>query len=518
MNQVQKVDALFQLWQQGLCPGGQILVRQKGKVIYENCFGYANLEHQIPITPETVFHVASVSKQVTALAILLLQEDGKLNIDDDVRHYLPELIQFAEPVSLRQMMNMVSGIRDQWLALIYHGVRIDDTITMRDTANIIRLQKNLNFAPGSRYLYSNSNFSLLAMIVEKLSGQSFGSFVKQRIFTPLGMDASTIRETYWQLINQRAYAYHDNGEGVFTWNVLNYGTYGATSLHTTARDLMKLLDHYRTPKIGKPETMALMMQHPTLTDGKLSIYGGGLQFGEYQGHAYLEHGGSDAAFRAHVMRLTEDDLDIVLLSNTQSMPMSLLARKIANIILDLPEETPDLQEYASEQILPPTAGNYLNLSGPEAFLIEEKDGLFYRGEIPLRHVKGNRYRLGYGLTEVLVCQDKLVSVTGAAVTIFIPSPDRKVDKVFAENCCGTYHSDEIATDYSISEKDGYLFISHFRHGSHRLYSLADLKDSYFAWNEDFNGVFRFQKDQTGRVTGLQLDGGRILGLQLQKIK
>src|SRR5450756_2544946 len=133
MTQAQKIDALFQLWRQDLCPGGQILVRQKGKVLYENCFGYANLEHQIPITPETVFHVASVSKQVTALAILLLQEDGKLNIDDDVRHYLPELIQFAEPVSLRQMMNMVSGIRDQWLALIYHGVRIDDTITMRDT-------------------------------------------------------------------------------------------------------------------------------------------------------------------------------------------------------------------------------------------------------------------------------------------------------------------------------------------------------------------------------------------------
>lgn len=518
MTQAQKIDALFQLWQQDLCPGGQILVRQKGKVLYENCFGYANLEHQIPITPETVFHVASVSKQVTALAILLLQEDGKLNIDDDVRHYLPELIQFAEPVSLRQMMNMVSGIRDQWLALIYHGVRIDDTITMRDTANIIHLQKNLNFAPGSRYLYSNSNFSLLAMIVEKLSGQSFGNFTKQRIFTPLGMDSSTIRETYWQLINQRAYAYHDNGEGVFTWNVLNYGTYGATSLHTTARDLMKLLDHYRTPKIGKPETMDLMSQRPTLIDGKLSIYGGGLQFGEYQGHAYLEHGGSDAAFRAHVMRLTEDDLDIVLLSNTQSMPMSLLARKIANIILDLPEETADLKEYASEQILPPTAGNYLNLSGPEAFLIEEKDGLFYRGEIPLRHVKGNRYRLGYGLTEVLVCPDKLVSVTGAAMTIFIPSPDRKVDKTLAESYCGTYHSDEIATDYSISEKDGYLFINHFRHGSHRLYNLADLKDSYFAWNEDFNGVFRFQKDQTGIVTGLQLDGGRILGLQLQKIK
>ncbi len=518
MNQTQKIDALFGLWQQGLCPGGQILVRQKGKVIYEKCFGYANLEHQIPITGDTVFHVASVSKQVTALAVLLLQEDGKVNLDDDVRRYLPELIQFEEPVSLRQMMNMVSGIRDQWEALIYHGVRIDDTITMRDVANIIRLQKHLNFTPGSRYLYSNSNFSLLAMLVEKVSGQSFGEFAKQRIFTPLGMAASTIRETYWQLIDRRAYAYHDNGEGVFSWNVLNYGTYGATSLHTTAHDLMRLLDHYRTPKIGTAATMALMLQRPILADGKRSSYGGGLQCGEYQGHAYLEHGGADAAFRAHVMRLTDDDLDIVLLSNTQNLLMSLMARKIANLVLELPEETPALHEKETEQVILPTAGNYLNPSGPEAFIIKEKNGLFYRGEVPLRHIKGNRYRLGYGLTELLVWPEKLISLTGATMTLFTAAPDGVVDQALAETYCGCYHSDEIATNYTIGAKDGHLFVSHFRHGTHRLYRFAECEDSFFAWNEDFNGVFRFQKDQSGKITGLQLEGGRILGLQLQKTK
>ena len=128
----QKLDQIFHLWQQGLCPGGQVLVSHRGKVIYDKCFGYANLEHQVPITQDTVFHVASVSKQITVLCALLLWEEGKLDIQADIRQYVGDLVAFSEPVTVYQLMHNISGIRDQWELLMMQGVRIDDTITMED--------------------------------------------------------------------------------------------------------------------------------------------------------------------------------------------------------------------------------------------------------------------------------------------------------------------------------------------------------------------------------------------------
>ena len=513
-----RIDSIFALWQQGLCPGGQVLVRQHGKVLYSKNFGYANLEHQIPVTSQTVFHVASVSKQITVLALLLLQEEGKVNIDYDVRTYLPDLIAFSEPVTVRQMMNNISGIRDQWEALIYHGVRIDDTITQRDLKNIISKQKKLNFPPGSKYLYSNSNFTLIAEIVERISGQSFASFVEQRIFKPLGMTHTVVRDTYWQMIPKKAYSYHDNGEGTFTWNVLNYGAYGATSLHTTAEDFIKVIDNYRNPKVGSQATIDLMLQRPTLTDGTLSGYGGGLMLGEYQGHPYLEHGGADAAFRAHVMRFPKDDLDIVLLSNTQSMPMNLLARRVAHVILDLVEEKPDLIVYLKEDNLRAKPGLYVNLDVPDVVLLTEEKGLVMKGKTPLRHLEHNRYRLGYGLTEYLFTKEGLISATGPNVTKYTYLPDKAILAEDALPLCGFYYSEELESRYEILYRDGFLYVKHFRHGEHRLYKAHGDNTTYFAWNGEVNGIFRFVADEKDRYSKVKLSGGRIFGLELQRVQ
>lgn len=513
-----RIDNIFALWQRGLCPGGQVLVRQHGKVLYSKNFGYANLEHQIPVTSQTVFHVASVSKQITVLALLLLQEEGKINIDHDVRTYLPDLISFTEPVTVRQMMNNISGIRDQWLALIYHGVRIDDTITQRDLKAIIAKQKKLNFPPGSKYLYSNSNFTLIAEIVERISGQSFASFVEQRIFKPLGMSHTVIRDTYWQMIPKKAYSYHDNGEGTFTWNVLNYGAYGATSLHTTAEDFMKVLENYRHPKVGSQATIDLMMQRPTLTDGTLSGYGGGLMLGEYQGHPYLEHGGADAAFRAHIMRFPNDDLDIVLLSNTQSMPMNLLARRVAHVMLDLVEEKPDLLPYLREETQRAKTGLFINLGVPDVVQVTEEHSLMMKGKTPLRHLEHNHYRLGYGLTEYFFTQEGLVSVTGPTVTKYTYLADKMVPAEDALPLCGYYYSEELETRYEILYRDGFLYVKHFRHGEHRLYKAPEDHKTFFAWNGEVNGIFEFIADEKEHYTKLKLSGGRILGLEFQKVQ
>ena len=285
-QQEQEIDSIFHRWQKGLCPGGQVLVRRKGEVIYDKSFGYANLEHKIPVGENTVFHVASVSKQVTVLSLLLLAEEGKVHLTDDIREYAPELILFREPVTLYDLVHNISGIRDQWELLMIRGVRIDDTITMEDLKRMISMQTILNFEPGSQYMYSNSNFTLAAHVVEKVSGMSLGEFAAQRIFAPLGMDHTCIKTAYSQVIPGRAYSYDDHGEGTFTYHPINYSAYGATSLHTTVHDLMKLLENYKNPTICRKETVEKMMERPRLSDGSRSIYGGGLMLGEYEGHPF----------------------------------------------------------------------------------------------------------------------------------------------------------------------------------------------------------------------------------------
>lgn len=190
------LDQLFSQWQNGICPGVQALIRQSGQTLYEKSFGYANLEHQIPITSRTIFHVASISKQFTVLSVLLLWKDGRLDLDDDIRRYVGDLISFEEPMTIRQMMNNVSGLRDQWELLFMRGIKINDAITSEDVNSVLKGQRHLNFPPQSAYLYSNMGFHLLALIVERITGQTLPQFAKERIFQPLGMEHTCIRSGY----------------------------------------------------------------------------------------------------------------------------------------------------------------------------------------------------------------------------------------------------------------------------------------------------------------------------------
>ena len=208
-NMTEQLDQLFRMWDRGLCPGAQVLIRQHGKTLYEKCFGYGNLENKLKIHKESIFHVASISKEFTVMSILLLWKEGKLDLDDNIKKYLDEYINIETPITIRQMMNNVSGLRDQWELLFLRGIKINDQIDMDDINTTISLQKSLNFEPQSQYLYSNTGFHLLALIVEKLSQMSFPQFVKERIFTPLGMTHSFVRESFTQIVPDLTYSYQD---------------------------------------------------------------------------------------------------------------------------------------------------------------------------------------------------------------------------------------------------------------------------------------------------------------------
>ena len=514
----QRIDQIFALWQLGECPGGQVAVRQKGTLVYDKCFGYADLEHQLPVTDRSVFHVASVSKQLTVMAVMLLHEDGLLNIDHDIRDYIPEHIAFSEPVTVRDLMNNVSGIRDIWELQMLRGVRIDDTITQKDAVRIIANQRALNFEPRTQYRYSNSNFVLLAEIAEKVSGLSLNDFLQARVFRPLGMESTVIRDRYWQRIDNRAVSFHDNGSAYFH-HVLNYGSYGSTSLHTTAHDFLRWMDTFSNPTVCKPETIGEMFVVPKLKGDAQTSYAGGLMLGDLGGHRYIEHGGADASFRSVNMHFPEDELDIVILANTAILHPGTAARAIARILLglDAPAE-PD--GFCDDAFRPEDApGTYYAIQPDGSMIVEqvyEKDGTLYLTDLyedaPLTHVAGNEYRAGHSPMRLFLGNHAGFVLNGGRVALTRHDTEPENDECLLAYE-GRYESEEVETAYTVYAENGALFIDHFRNGRQRLLRLS--RDCYLA---PYLGTLtvRFTRGSGDRVIGLSCTSGRVLGLNFSK--
>src|SRR5688572_29162433 len=245
-----KIDALFAAYDRSTSPGCAVAVYQGDRIAYRKAYGMANLDHDVPLTTSTVFHVASVSKQFTATAILLLAQDGKLSLDDDIRKHLPELPDFGTRITIRHLANHTSGIRDQWDLLGLAGWRYSrDLITDDDVLELLARQKDLNFAPGTRHLYSNSGYTLLAVIVSRASGKTFREFTTERIFTPLGMTNTHFRDAFTEIVKHQAYGYAPYGQ-TFRLSTTNFDTAGATSLLTTVEDMAKWYANFDSGRVG----------------------------------------------------------------------------------------------------------------------------------------------------------------------------------------------------------------------------------------------------------------------------
>ena len=247
-----KVDAVFQKMDSTVSPGCALSVMKDGKIIYERGYGMADLDHNVPITPTTVFHVASMSKQFVAASILMLARQGKLSLDDPARKYIPELPDFGTPITIRELMHHTSGLRDQWDLLGLSGWRYSqDLITNDDVLYVVSHQKELNFPPGTKHLYSNTGYTLLGEIVKRVSGQSLRGFTTTSIFQPLEMKNTHFRDDHAEIVKNIAYGYTPDKD-TFKLSVTNFDTVGATSLMTTVEDLALWDENFYNSRVGGP--------------------------------------------------------------------------------------------------------------------------------------------------------------------------------------------------------------------------------------------------------------------------
>jgi CubicO group peptidase (beta-lactamase class C family) len=308
--------------------GMRSLGDEDGHIVYERGYGMADLDHDVIITPSTVFHVASMSKQFTAASIVLLAQQGKLSLDDDVRKYIPELPNFGTPITLRHLIHHTSGLRDQWALLEFAGWRYSlDLITDDDVMSVVTRQKELNFKPSDKYVYSNTNYTLLGLIVKRVSGTSLRDFTTKNIFEPLDMKNTHFRDDHAEIVKNNAYGYESQKEGGFRLGNTNFDTVGATSLHTTVEDLALWDENFYHPRIGDPDFVSQMLQRGRLNSGEQIEYAFGLVIGKYKGLSTVEHGGADAGYRSAMMRFPEQHFSSAVLCNSSDTFPVLLAQK-----------------------------------------------------------------------------------------------------------------------------------------------------------------------------------------------
>lgn len=333
VDETVRVDQLFAPWNKSGSPGAAVAVVRNGEIVYKHGYGLANLEYDIPITPATVFHVASVSKQFTAMAILLLERQGKLSIDDDIHKYLPEIANFGAPITLRHLLNHTSGLRDQWDLVSMAGWRMDDVITQRQILSMVFHQKDLNFPPGSEHLYCNTGYTLLAEIARRVSGRSLAEFARDAIFQPLGMTSTHFHIDHEMVVKNRAYSYRPDGRG-FKLAALNYANVGATSLFTTVEDLAKWAHNFEAPRVGDAALIARMETPGVLNNGKKLDYACGVVVGEFRGLRMVQHSGGDAGYRSQITMFPDEKFSVVVLSNLATAQPGRLATQVAGIYLE----------------------------------------------------------------------------------------------------------------------------------------------------------------------------------------
>ena len=372
------VDAIFASWDVPGSPGCALAVAQDGTLVYSRGYGYANLDYDIPITPQTVFDVASITKQFNAASLSMLALEGKLSLDDNVRKWLPELPEYEWPITLRHMLHHTSGLRDYLNLFPLAGRNDYYPISHAQILAMMVRQRALISRPGDQYRYSNTAYMLLAQVLERASGQSLGEITEERIFEPLGMEGSLMYENLEEIIPRRATGYDRDDDGrLRIVHNYNFDVAGDGQLYSTVEDLLRWDNYLHGAE--KPAIHPSMLTEGYLNNGDPTGYAQGIRLDEYRGLRTVGHSGSSWGFRSQLVRFVEPGLSIAIACNSDFAKPGDLAQRVADHYLadQLGPESSDEEPGAGPQVADAA-------SEPPALTSEqlaEFTGVFYAPEL-----------------------------------------------------------------------------------------------------------------------------------------
>ena len=330
------VDSIFAPYTSLRSPGCAVGVTRNGSVVLAKGYGMADLEHDTPITRDTRFYLASISKQFTAMAVVLLAHDGKLALDDPIRKWVPEVPAFATPITLKHLLYHTSGLRDYFTLLAVSGWPSDGQLTEQQFLELIGRQKALNFSPGDEFLYSNTGYVLLSIVVQRASGMSLRDFADERIFKPLGMTHTEFRDDHTTLIPQRAIGYQPTGS-TYRISQPELDVVGDGGMFSTVEDLVKWDSNFETGWVGGKDGIALLEAPGRLNNGQRFQYALAQSIGTFHGITTYSHAGSYGGYRSTLLRYPEKGLSVITLCNT-SAASATLAEQVGRLYLGIAAE------------------------------------------------------------------------------------------------------------------------------------------------------------------------------------
>jgi CubicO group peptidase (beta-lactamase class C family) len=515
-----KIDALFAAYDKTDSPGCALGVVQNGAFVYEKGYGMGSLELGVPLTPQSVFYMGSVSKQFTAASVVLAAEQGFLSLDDDIRKYVPEIPAYEKPVTLREMLHHTSGLRDILGLLALSGRNFEDIHPTPELLDLLSRQKALNFAPNEEYLYSNTNYFLMSVVIRRATGKPLSTFAEDNIFKPLGMTHTRFYDDHSVIVAGRVPAYEPRDGGGFRidWST-NFDKIGDGGLLSSVDDLLLWDRNFYDNKLGKGALLKELQTKAVLNNGKSIEYALGLEISQYRGLPIVEHGGALFGYRTSLLRFPEQKFSVICLCNLGSSNPGRLAEQVADIYLEAQLAPESKKETATGAQPVPRGldGSYREAETHAVYKVtRDGDELVLVGE-HLRPVGPGRYTVGGNIAV------QFDSPAGGEPRFTISPPDgqprtfqriQPVTPTAAElaQYAGEYQSSELQATYKFDVKDEKLTLSV---GWQEPVSLEpSVRDEF----EGSSGrAFVFRRDAAGHITGCDLFAGRVRDISFKRV-
>ena len=535
LKESQEIDTFFkQLFKQNV-PGGAIGIIKDGELMYSKGYGIADLEHDIKINSSSVFNTCSISKEFVSFSLLLLEEQGKLNLDDTVQTYLPDFPEYDAPLTIRHFINHTSGIRDVKELIHLKGKNIFDNLEPEEVYTLIKHQKALEFSPGDKFAWSNSDYFILSMIIEKVSGQSLKTFTQEHIFGPLGMKNTLFYDDNTDLIKNRVFSYNKkNAEDGFDNVIMRFHLVGSFGAYSTIEDLFLWDQNFYNNKLGKGGQKIIKNMHEEglLNNGESSGYAHSMTINNYKGLKTVGHGGSFAGYRSVILRFPDEKVSVIILANRGDAEPWVLAYHVADVLLKEkfiavskktetktvnPEITPIKEKFSLAQI----TGNYEREPGSLFKFSIKNDSLqlvaWWSNEpLMLINTEGNTYKeannpsLQFIFSELKNHFTQKLTVSGPSFK-FISKRKEKIDfsALNLADYIGNFYSEEIDATHLLFLEDGKLKV---KIAINEVLALAPYNIDTF-YSDDY---FVHFSRTNGKVSGFNLKAGWVTNLKFKK--
>lgn len=532
-----RVEQMMRLYDGEDRPGGVVAVVQDGDMSFARAFGMANLTHGVPWEAGTVSNIGSVTKQFTAMGLLLLQAEGKLSLDDDIRAHMPELPDFGTPVTLRRFLNHTSGYREIYNLLPMTGFQGEDAFAREKAIQVVQRQPDLQAVPNTEWNYNNTGYILLSLVVERVSGQSFSDYMQERVFGPLGMSDTRVKMVQGEVIPGSAQGYaHDKRGGYRATRDLPASA-GAGGIYTTAQDLARWMLNYRDAALGGEEAVSAMATPAVLENGDSTGYGLGLGVGELRGRRIYAHTGGDVAHRAYLGYFPELEGGVIVMSNNAAFDLG-LGRRVAELFFadDLEAEEDAEDEDADEG----EGDGGMSLERMEAVAgdwVVDVAGMSLDAEVATEDGRLYFQAAGQPRAEARTLSDSTAVIAAAqAEFTFHFKPDGSTDSATLRQAgaemsmrrtektdlsdeqlqiyAGRYFSEELQTFYEVELEEGKLVVHHL---DMEPIPLRHRADDEFSASVFFLATVAFQRSGNGSVTGFTASNGRTKGVWFRRL-